>query len=249
MNLSNAEKLSSRLFNEAIDSYYRIDLKRNFISGLHTPLFMTIAGLFICALLAIGAMLHEENDASWVLMLLLFIICLYRLLSPINVIIHAQASIAGNIDAFDRLEKFYKESTNAQQMNGIIEAKKLTKKIEFKNISYSYPNSDQPALENLSFTIPARKMVALVGPSGSGKSTIVGLVTRLFDPQSGKIVIDDTELTDFELGSWRNRIGVVTQETYLFNDTISNNILFGRDNVSFEEIQKSGAVIFDVNNL
>ena len=87
--LSNAEKLSSRLFNEAIDQYYRIDLKRNFISGLHTPLFLTIAGLFICVLLAIGSMLHEENDTSWVLMLLLFIICLYRMLNPVSVIIHS----------------------------------------------------------------------------------------------------------------------------------------------------------------
>ncbi|KAI3404975.2 ATM1 [Candida oxycetoniae] len=114
--------------------------------------------------------------------------------------------------------------------------KKMPGQIQFENVTFGY-HRDRPILQNASFTIPAGQKVAIVGPSGSGKSTILRLVFRFYDVDSGRILIDGKDIREVSLESLRKKIGVVPQETPLFNDTILENIRYGNLNSSDEDIK------------
>ncbi|MBT0724415.1 lipid A ABC transporter ATP-binding protein/permease MsbA [Rosenbergiella sp. S61] len=110
--------------------------------------------------------------------------------------------------------------------------------IEFRNVTFTYPDRETPALKNINLTLPAGKTVALVGRSGSGKSTLASLLTRFYDIQSGQILLDGHEITDYKLQSLRNQVALVSQHVHLFNDTIANNIAYARsDQYSREDIE------------
>lgn len=112
--------------------------------------------------------------------------------------------------------------------------------IEFKNVTFAYDK--EPVLRNINLTIEKGKTVALVGPSGGGKSTLADLVPRFYDPNEGEVLLDGVPLTDYDLESLRRQMGVVTQESILFNDTIFNNIAFGMENVREEDVINAARV-------
>ena len=112
--------------------------------------------------------------------------------------------------------------------------------IEFRNVSFSY--EDKQVLGGISFTIPKGQTVALVGPSGGGKSTISDLIPRFYDPDSGAILVDGTDLRDYRVESVRAHMGIVAQETVLFNDTIEENIRMGNDTATPEEVAEAAKV-------
>jgi subfamily B ATP-binding cassette protein MsbA len=117
--------------------------------------------------------------------------------------------------------------------------------VEFKNVTFSYPGRDMPALHDVSFKIPAGRTIALVGRSGSGKSTIANLLTRFYDIQKGEILLDDHELREYTLSSLRNQVALVSQNVHLFNDTIANNIAYARTDVfTRENIEKAATMAY-----
>lgn len=119
--------------------------------------------------------------------------------------------------------------------------------IEFRNVSYTYPNTGIKALDNISFKVNAGESITITGKTGSGKSTIALLLCRLIDPDEGEILIDGKNLKDHNLELYRDFIGYVPQESYLFSDTIENNIGFAIDKPTPEIIEKF-AKIADVHN-
>lgn len=116
----------------------------------------------------------------------------------------------------------------------------LTEGIEFRNVSFSY--EDRQVLNDISFTIPKGQTVALVGPSGGGKSTISDLIPRFYDPDAGAVLVDGTDLRDYQVESVRAHMGIVAQETVLFNDTIEENIRMGNDTATLEEVMEAARV-------
>ena len=110
----------------------------------------------------------------------------------------------------------------------------------FQNVSFSYEKSQ--VLKHLNITIPKGKTVALVGPSGGGKSTIADLIPRFYDPSEGQVLIDGVNIKNFEKESLRKLMGIVTQESILFNDTIFNNIAFGKPDTNPEEVEKAARI-------
>ena len=112
--------------------------------------------------------------------------------------------------------------------------------IEFRNVGFSYDR--EPVLKNINLKIEKGKTIALVGPSGGGKSTLADLVPRFYDPTSGEVLVDGIPLTEYEMESLQKHIGVVTQESILFNDTIFNNIAFGMENVREEDVVNAAKV-------
>lgn len=121
-----------------------------------------------------------------------------------------------------------------------IELKSFERDIQFKNVSFAYDT--EPVLKNINLTISKGKTLALVGPSGGGKSTLADLVPRFYDPTSGEVQIDGVSITELELESLRKHIGVVTQESILFNDTIFNNIAFGMPHVSEQSVMEAAKI-------
>jgi ATP-binding cassette, subfamily B, bacterial MsbA len=112
--------------------------------------------------------------------------------------------------------------------------------IEFRNVNFAYDK--EHVLQNINLTIKKGKTVALVGPSGGGKSTLADLIPRFYDPASGEVLIDGIAITDYEIESLRKQIGVVTQESILFNDTIFNNIAFGMDHAQLEDVVRAAEI-------
>ena len=121
--------------------------------------------------------------------------------------------------------------------NGTYQAEPAKGALEFKNVSFAYQGKEELALNNISFSVPAGKTVALVGRSGSGKSTIANLVTRFYDIEQGEILLDGVNIQDYRLSNLRENCAVVSQQVHLFNDTIANNIAYAaQDKYSREEI-------------
>jgi ABC-type multidrug transport system fused ATPase/permease subunit len=117
-----------------------------------------------------------------------------------------------------------------------VELPPLKDKIEFRNIVFTYPGSENPALNGINLAVRAGHNVAIVGPNGSGKTTLANLIPRFYDPDSGHILIDGRDIRDVTLSSLRNQIGMVTQNLVTFNDTIADNIAYGKPGASREEI-------------
>jgi subfamily B ATP-binding cassette protein MsbA len=104
-------------------------------------------------------------------------------------------------------------------------------------VTFRYKPDEPAVIKSVSTTVDRGTMVAIVGPSGAGKSTLMALIARLYDPQQGRITVDGVDLRDLDMGSWRRRMSVVTQDIFIFNDTVANNIRFGRGDVALERVR------------
>jgi ABC-type multidrug transport system fused ATPase/permease subunit len=131
------------------------------------------------------------------------------------------------------------ESEAEITQSGKQEFKKLNREIRFDQVSFQYPSRDKITLDKLSFSIPRHQMIAIVGPSGAGKSTIVDMISGLFKPDSGSVMIDSTPLEKYEIQSWRKRIGYVDQQVVIFNDTFRTNVAFACPEVDDAQIIRS----------
>ncbi|MGC0837107.1 lipid A ABC transporter ATP-binding protein/permease MsbA [Pantoea agglomerans] len=130
--------------------------------------------------------------------------------------------------------------TEQEKDEGTRVADRATGNIEFRDVTFTYPGSETPALQHINLTLPAGKTVALVGRSGSGKSTLASLLTRFYDIDSGEILLDGHDLRDYTLASLREQVALVSQHVHLFNDTVANNIAYARTDVfSREAIEKA----------
>lgn len=118
----------------------------------------------------------------------------------------------------------------------------LEREIRLENVTFLYPGRETPALKGADILVRRGETVAIVGPSGSGKSTLVSLLLRLYDPASGAVLVDGADLRDLDVRSLRDRIGLVTQETVLFNDTVLANVSIGRGDVSMEEVVRAAEI-------
>lgn len=114
---------------------------------------------------------------------------------------------------------------------------KLEKTLTYNHVAFSYPSNDREVLNDISFEIKKGQKVAFVGHTGSGKTTLTQLLTRFYDPISGSIEIDGTDIRDFTLESYRSKLAAVFQDTTLFNDTIRHNLEYVRDGVTFEQVR------------
>src|SRR5690606_35033468 len=124
-----------------------------------------------------------------------------------------------------RINEFLKTKTDIVSLKNTV--REIQGKIEFRNVSFVYPDSGVKALKNVSFTVNPGESLAIIGTTGSGKSTVSNLVSRLYDVSEGEILIDDIAIAEYDLSSLRSQIGFVPQDVFLFSDSIYNNIAFG----------------------
>jgi ABC-type multidrug transport system fused ATPase/permease subunit len=235
--LTAAEPVMTRRFSQALDRLNRLQRRIAMITALGPFVMATAAGLFICALLYGSAALHRDEPTAWVASLLLFLFLLFRLMGPVNRINLARSYVVSNMHAFDMLNAFYRETDARRQPNGTRIAAPLRQGVVLDGVTFAYKSCEATVIDDLSVAIERGKTVAIVGPSGAGKTTLIGLVTRLYDPQQGRILVDGVDLRELEVRSWRKRLAVVTQDTFIFNDTVARNIAFGREDVSMERIE------------
>lgn len=190
--------------------------------------FVTIFGY---AIFLLGA----EKISNGVLVMFLGYLILMR--APLRMLIWQWLKIQKGLISIKRARELLDLKTENYNKDGKV-LEHVQGKVEFKNISFSY-EKEQPVLDNISFTALPGQKVALVGGSGEGKTTTVDLLSLYFIPTKGKILIDNTDIKDLKLGFLRSIIAYVPQEIILFNDTIKNNILYGKPKASEQEIIQS----------
>ncbi len=168
-----------------------------------------------------------------------FVTALGLMQQPLKRLVAKNNELQESIPSADRVLEILEEKIE-QEFTG--EEKHLcgeVEKIEIENVSFSYPESEEKVLENINLSVKAGEVVALVGKSGSGKSTLVNLIARFYDIVSGKIKINDLDSQSIPLSEFRNYIGVVPQESFLFSGSIAENIAFGKESVTQAEIEKA----------
>jgi len=166
--------------------------------------------------------------------LMAFMIAVARLYDPAKKLSRINASVQRALGAAERVFEIMDTKPAVDEAADAIELAPISSGIEFKGVSFCY--GGQPVLKNISFRIPKGKTVAIVGHSGAGKTTIANLIPRFYDPTEGLITIDGIDLRRVTLKSLRSQIGIVTQEVILFNDTVRNNIAYGRADLPDEKI-------------
>ncbi len=170
---------------------------------------------------------YQFNSKLLITQLLPFMYVLIRLIPVIREINQLRGFIAGNWPFLSIVEKLIDASDKPFMKDGEKIFTGLNKNIEFQNVDFAYNDDDKMVLKKASFNLPRGETTAIVGQSGAGKSTIINLLMRMYDPQAGEVLIDGTSLKDFKRSAFREHVGIVSQDTFIFNDTVKNNIAFG----------------------
>ena len=170
-----------------------------------------------------------------------FMVILYSVLQPLKDLSKAGYAIPKGIASIERVDTILNAVNDLQESENPISIKELNDKIEIKGLSFSYDGSKE-VLTGIDLTVPKGKMIALVGQSGSGKSTLVDLIPRFYDATAGSICIDGVDVRDMKIKDLRGLIGNVNQEAILFNDTIFNNIAFGVENATMEQVIEAAKI-------
>ena len=222
-------------FNKVSNNMRRKGMKMVTADSISDPVVQIIASLALAAVLFLATtpLIAEDNlsAGSFTVVFSSMLAMMRPLKSLTNVNSQFQRGMAACQTLFAILD------LEPEKDNGTYQAEPAKGELEFKNVSFAYQGKDELALNNISFSVPAGKTVALVGRSGSGKSTIANLVTRFYDIDQGEILLDGVNIQDYRLSNLRENCAVVSQQVHLFNDTIANNIAYAaQDKYSREEI-------------
>jgi ATP-binding cassette, subfamily B, bacterial MsbA len=209
----------------------RLVMKLIVAAGLVNPVYEILAGGLL-----VYVLFTTLQTPSGLAPLLVFIFVLYRLQPKIKELDEQRVKLSSLSASVEDVMSLLDCTASPYPVCGSIPIKGLKRGICFDRVFFHYGNSERPALNDVSIFIPAGKTTALVGPSGAGKSTLVKLILKLYDPTAGEILVDDYSLKDLDLSLWRSHIALVSQDVYLFDATVKENIAYGRLDASTEEI-------------
>ncbi len=234
-----AEEYESRRFRHAAARLKASNLRYVAQQALASPLIeffgaLTIVGLLTYARTQIKAGTMTAGEfTSFVVALLMLYEPVKRLTGIYNIFEQAMGATQRVFEYLDRPEAI-------QERHGAVPLKRFEKSIVFDHAGFSYPSSVNGfRLQNINLEVKAGQVVAIVGPSGAGKSTLVQLLPRFYDVTEGAVRIDGRDVRDFKLASLRARMSIVAQETFLFNDTVANNIRYGQKDVSMRAVREA----------
>ena len=233
----NAEAQELKVFKKGVD-----DLFQNVKKSLTATAFMTSSSTFLLGLASAGIMgmggYFIMNDNMTYGEFVSFTLFLGFLIAPIVQMSNIGSQLTEAFAGLDRTQELMNLPEENDPIIRNVVLKKIEGNVSFKNISFSYDNKTN-VLHDISFEAPKGSVIALVGSSGSGKSTIAGLATAFLNPSSGQVFIDGVDLSTVDLKSYRNQLGVVLQDDFLYEGTIRENILFPRPDASEDELQQA----------
>ena len=231
-----AQDEESKNFEKVSNKFRRDGMRLVSISALSTPIVQLVIS-FAIAFVLLTASNPDLNITPGEFTVVFS--SLVALMQPIKSLTSVNAGFQKGMAACQTLFAILEQPVEDDR--GTLNVERVVGNIVFENVSFSYETRNELALNDISFTVPAGKTVALVGRSGSGKTTIASLLTRFYDVSQGNILIDDTNIQNFTLHCLRNQIGLVSQNVHLFNDTIANNIAYGRVGIYSQEQIKEAA--------
>lgn len=217
-------------------NYFKSLLRMTRIRHLSSPIndtLATIAGVVI--LIYAGRKIIDGTGDLDAGDFMTFILALLQMIKPVKSLSQIHIKIQEGMAAAERIFEVMDADEKVKDSQVGINIDKFKNKISYSNVSFSY-DSDVIVIDDISFDVRFGEVVALVGPSGGGKSTLLDLLPRFYDPQKGSISIDGTDIKNIKLSSLRSLMGIVTQETFLFNDNIFNNIAYGLENIALDDV-------------
>ncbi|MBI2682171.1 MAG: ABC transporter ATP-binding protein [Acidobacteriales bacterium] len=225
-------------FREAARKLFRANLRWVRAHAISSPLMDAIGAIAIAFLLLLGRD-QIKAGAFTAGTFLTFIIAVFKLYDPVRKFAQFNNSFQQAIGASSEIFRFMESEDDVKQKPSAAALKDFSKNVHFENVGFSYLNGngeDKTILRDINLDARAGEVIAFVGSSGAGKTTLVNLIPRFFDVDSGRLLIDGHDVRDLTIASLRSQIGIVTQETILFNDTVRNNIAYGQPDVTDDKV-------------
>jgi subfamily B ATP-binding cassette protein MsbA len=233
------DKMNTRF--DRINTAYRNDIMRvNIRQSSAHPMSEFLGTVMIVIVLWFGGMLVLDYKTLSGPVFIYYMVMLYSIINPLKDLSKASYSIPKGLASMERIDKILLAENNIREAAQPRHIAAFQHQIEFRNVSFRY--GEQWVLRNINLTIPKGKTIAIVGQSGSGKSTLVDLIPRYYDVQEGEVLIDGINVRDLGIHDLRMLIGNVNQEAILFNDSFRNNISFGVDNATQEQIEEAARI-------
>ncbi|WP_373552993.1 ABC transporter ATP-binding protein [Haliscomenobacter sp.] len=236
----NAEKYQENKFNRENNDYRRMQTRMLWRRDLASPLSEFLGIAVVSVLLWFGARMVFKGsiEASTFIS---FLYAFFSVLNPAKAFSRGLYDVQRGIAAMQRVEHILNAPVLIEEKTDAPAFSQFKKSIEYRNVSFNY-RGDEPVLKNINLNIHKGKLIALVGASGAGKSTMADLLPRFYDVSDGGIFIDGINIKDISLRDLRQQLGIVSQEAILFNDTIYNNIVFGMENITPEDVERAAKI-------
>jgi len=231
------EKFEIKKFYQATASYFKTSLKLAWIGSLTSPFMEFLGGVIGAFILWVGTTriaqgyISPGDFGS-------FVMAIFMMYMPIKRLSRANNTIQQGVACYERIQEILQDKPQIADRPQAYPLPPVKGRVKFENVSFSY-NETRPVLHNINFEVMPNETVALVGLSGAGKTTIINLLSRFYEPTSGRVIIDGIDIREVKLASLRSQIGLVTQELILFNDTVRNNIAYGLEDVPLERIKEA----------
>ncbi|HIU63845.1 MAG TPA: lipid A export permease/ATP-binding protein MsbA [Candidatus Avacidaminococcus intestinavium] len=229
------EEYEIERFREQNIANFRANMKNAQLMALLTPVIELVAAIGVTAIIWYGGhgVINGDLTAG---SLVAFLVYAVNISNPVKRLTRVIGNIQKALAAAQRVFDILDMPEEVQEIEGAKPLPPIEGHVEFQNITFAY-EPGETVLDDITFTAQPGDVIAIVGPSGAGKSTIANLLPRFYDVQAGKILIDGVNIKDVTLASLREQVGIVPQETILFNDTLYNNILYGRLEATVEEVE------------
>lgn len=231
------EKFETKKFFQATYSYFKTSLKLAWIGSLSSPFMEFLGGIIGAFILFVGTTritqgyISPGDFGS-------FVMAIFMMYTPIKRLSRANNTIQQGVVCFERVQEILQHKPQITDHSQAYPLPPVKGRVKFENVSFSY-NETRPVLHEVNFEAMPNETVALVGLSGAGKTTVINLLSRFYEASSGRITIDGIDIREVSLSSLRSQIGLVTQELILFNDTVRNNIAYGLEEVSLDNVKEA----------
>lgn len=242
----NAEEKMNARFDKVNSSYRNQLLKVTVRQQMAHPMSEFLGTVMIIVVLWVGGILVLNKSLLDGPTFIYYLVMLYSIINPLKEFSKASYNIPKGLASMERIDKILKAEIDIKDKENPVHIESFEHQIEFRHVSFAYTDTHtdelQYVLKDINLVIPKGKTVALVGQSGSGKSTLLDLIPRYYDVQEGEVLIDGVNVKDLGIHDLRSLIGNVNQEAILFNDTIKNNIKFGKEDATDEEIIRAAKI-------
>lgn len=238
-----AEEQMKKRFEDENENYFRLMMKLYKREYLASPMSEFISIIVISILLYFGGQLILAPDGGGFMdgsLFVVYLIIFSQIIPPVRALSDAVFKVNKGAASVDRINEITDAPIDIKDKPGAQVKTTFDDEIRFENIRFSY--EDELVIDDVSFSVKKGETIALVGPSGGGKSTLANLAVRFYDVDSGQITVDGIALPDLEIKSLRSLMGVVTQESILFNDSVTNNIVLGSESFSLEDVKTAADV-------
>lgn len=235
----NGEKLVNEKFDNLNQKMYEANRKSRFLSSLMMPLMNFVGNFGYVAVCVVGALLTSKNIITFGV-IVAFITYVRLFTSPLTQIAQSMTSLQTTAAASERVFEFLDEAelTDESHLKKVLKKQDVKGKVEFKNVSFTYDDNETPTIKDFSATAKPGQKIAIVGPTGAGKTTMVNLLMKFYEINAGDILIDGTSIHDLTRDNIHSLFTMVLQDTWLFEGTVKENIIYNRKNISHKRVEE-----------